>query len=255
MIKRYYIGLLFFLLIGVLQEVQAKTVVRVAHSSFQPPFLTAYDPPKGLAVDFVAMLNAQQSTYHFELIVIPSRRLLARFQELEIDLVIFNALQWGWSSYGAEGSLALSEGKDVFFRALDVTATQRAPKRIAAVRGFHYSFANFDSQALDHLPHVALSTTLEGVVEHVIHGRAKTGITSQAYLRWLELTNPDLYSQLIIMDKTDQRYIRRVIRLATAPITTHDLNMILHELVHTGKFAALYAKYGMVPPPWTRGLK
>lgn len=241
-----------FLSMVVLTSAQAQTVIKVAHSSFQAPFVTNFDSPQGLVVDLVDAMNALQNDYIFDLKMIPSKRLLSSYKEEAIDLVAFNDMQWGWSNNGAEGSLPLSYGQDMFFKATDNEMTKVARFRIAAIRGFHYSFADYDAQTLEELPHVTLSNTIDGVLKQVLFGRAKTGVASKAYLQWLNIVDPEQYNGISLIDKVDQRYVRRFVRLVNAKISVQDLNGILRELAQAGLLKTLYQRYGLDMPLWAQ---
>lgn len=241
-----------FLSVVVLTSAQAQTTIQVAHSSFQAPFVTSFEPPQGLVIDLVEAMNQAQDKYIFDLKLIPSKRLLSSYKKEDIDLVAFNDMQWGWSNSGAQGSFPLTYGQDIFFKAKDEEMTKLARFRIAAIRGFHYSFADYDEQKLEELPHVTLSNTIDGVLKQVLFGRAKTGVASQAYLQWLKTVDPEQYQGISLIDKVDQRYTRRFIRLANAKIPVQDLNDILRQLAQTGVLKKLYQHYGLDIPLWAQ---
>lgn len=114
-------------------------------------------------------------------------------------------------------------GRNLFFR-LSNPLERQYTYEIAAVRGFHYRFADYDSEVLETLSNVTLSHNEEGVMRMVLGARAKTGIADENFLDWFRAQQPQTYRLLKINPTEDNSYIRQLVILDRSPISAQEIN-------------------------------
>lgn len=240
-----------FILLSVLLSFNsgAKETVQVALTSIQPPFVFDNKELKGLVNDVFTELNRAQERYHFELALYPPSRLRQYFDSMQVHIIAFNDENWGWKPLGGQGSLPLTRGKDLFFQLAEPhkEANDRLVD-IAAVRGFHYRFANFDPSYLEHNEEIAVLENEAAVVKFVSYGRAKRGISSEAYLNWLSLSQPHVYDRLQILN-ADHRYQRKLVVMPASPVSVEEIDDYLRTLSKSGLLNKIFDRYGQLPPP------
>ncbi|MET0013148.1 MAG: hypothetical protein ABW085_05780 [Sedimenticola sp.] len=244
-----FLRILMFISLSVLLNVCAiadsRQKVSVALTSIQPPFVIDEASRHGLAYDVVDALNRHQGLYEFQAKLIPAKRLLSDHDALGEHVVAFNDELWGWKQRGGAGSLTLTDGKDVFF-SLNETSTKDT---IAAVRGFHYAFSGFDPEKLSRMPNVTVVNDEPTVLEMVIQKRTDRGITSLAFLKWISVSSPELYSRLRIDPEEDHTYNRQFIVFPYSPVSVGIINRYLTEMKEEGILPRIYKTYGLESPP------
>jgi hypothetical protein len=190
-----------------------------------------------------------QERYEFVLNMYPPSRIVKYHNELKVDLVAFNDLKWGWDKQGGKGSLSLTNGKDIFFTFdKNGVAPNKEELTIAAVRGFHYRFANFDPSNLEKNTQIHSLEDETNVVEFMSYMRADKGIASKAYLDWLSVSKPEVYKRITLLEE-DHRYTRRFIAMPNSVISIKEVNNILLDLNKTGLLKLIFARYGQAAPP------
>lgn len=223
--------------------------VTIGLTSVQPPFVINTELRQGLAYTLTDFLNSKQERYRFNARMVPVKRLLSYDKDSGIHLIAFNDINWGWKERNGVGSLPLTHGSDRFFSTR--TAIDDEHKgTIAAVRGFHYAFADFSESKLESLSHVRLAKDELGVIRLVEHGRTELGVVSNALLNWLKVSIPDRVEKLSIRQKPDHHYQRQMIVLPSSPISVEELNELLLKLKGEG-MDQLFQSYGLEPPPLT----
>ncbi len=244
---KYFIAVLFLLFLSDRPAYSEQTIF-VALTSVQPPFIIDEKKEHGLTFDLLNAINELQDDYRFVGKFYPIKQLFANYEKHNVHLVALGDLKWGWSELNAVGSLSLTNGKDVFF-SLKSNATDEKNKGIAAVRGFHYAFANFDPVELSQLPNISLVNDEPTVVKMVLRGRVGRGISSEAYLKWLSVSNPKLSAKLKIEPKEDHNYNRQFIVLPNSLISVEEINNIVFSPSAREALRRVFAKYGLPFPP------
>ncbi len=133
--------------------------VRVGGYVFEP-YIVEEDNGKwtGLTIDLIEALNKQQKDYFFKLVHTSAIRRYDDFKSGFFDLIFFEDLKWGWKDIPTQYSDVFLTGGE-FFVALKTKTNDTGlrekrnqeffkklnGKRIAGVRGVHYSFNQFQS--------------------------------------------------------------------------------------------------------------
>ena len=249
-LKLGYLFLSFQVLIfsfsGVAARAQQQVSVGLTES--QPPFVTDSAKSKGLVFDLIDAMNEFQNDYLFVAKIMPTIRLLARFDDHGQELIAFNDIHWGWADRGAQGSLTLTNGEDLFFRLKEKPTPQETPE-IVAVKGYHYAFADFDHKKLQELPNVSLTKDEPLVMKMVLSNRGDVGIASNAFLSWMRKINPEEMDRVTILPDPDHRYHRQFIVLPQSKVSVEALDRLFTEMETKGLLSALFANYGLASPP------
>lgn len=246
MIARF-IALTIFLFLSPVSH--AKTTVNVGITANIPPFATDTKNKVGLVYDVINELNKQQSNYQFIPYFFPAKRLLETHKAMNIHLIAYNDVSWGWKQRGGQASINLTDGSDVFFTLKNNQTTQLYPKELAAVRGFHYAFANYDPQKAEKMSNLHLVNNEEQVIRLVINHRVQKGIASASLLRWLAISQPQTYKQLNIdYDQPDHHYNRQLVVMESSPISLKALNRLLTKEKIRLALTKIYQRYGLSLP-------
>ena len=225
----------------------ALETVKVAVTSIQPPYVIDPKERVGLAYDMIDVLNGFQSNFQFVDVFCPPRRLLIEAKKNTVDLIAFNNTNWGWRDNNAGASISLTRGKDLFYSLKGQRNTNRADS-IAAVRGFHYTFAQGDPDSLFTRAEVTLVNNEPAGLQMVMRRRTKTGIASEAFLNWIKSSAPDVYERLSINPVPDQEYERHIVVFPNSPISVERLNTLLKRPVIANALERIFADYGLPPP-------
>lgn len=245
MIKRLIIATLFLACIS--PSAYSLETVKVAVTSVQPPFVINPENRVGLAYDLIDVLNGFQSDFHFVDVFCPPLRLLTEAKRHTVDLIAFNNANWGWTKNNAVGSLSLTTGKDLFYSLKGRSNDNRADS-IAAVRGYHYTFAQNDPNSLFKRAEVTLVNDEPAGLQMVVRKRTKTGIASEAFLNWIKSSEPDVFKRLSINPIPDQAYERHVVVFPHSPINVDRLNTLLTRPIIAHALERIFADYELPPP-------
>lgn len=230
----------------------AEKVVRVVGYTF-PPFVSK-DGTGGLTTNFLTFLNNQQSTYRFEFSKVhPNRRYWA-IEKQVADIVVFEMPEWGWQKHALlfDETRALLHGGEVYISRAEEGRGQTffddlKSKLIAGVLGYHYGFADFnsDSKWLKKNFSIILNNDPGVVIKLVLKGRADVGVVTQSYLSRYLAKHPEAVKELLISKKKDQKYLLRALIGKHAPITTSEFESLLDRLKSSGNLKRFFDSNGV----------
>lgn len=239
---------------------QAAELVRVGGYDF-PPFVEAESggQPKGLTLDLVEALNKAQSQYEFRFVPTSARRRYADVAEGRFDLIFFESPEWEWAAKGhpVEFSNVFLKGGEVYVAPAKPGRGQEwfaelKGKRMVGILGYHYGFANFDSdpETLSKNWNMKLVGSHRSSIEMVLAERIDVGVVTDSYL-WAYLArNPAAAERLLVSERYDQRYNHRVLVRKGSPISTETVNNLLAGMERDGTLERLWraAKVVSVKP-------
>ncbi|MCE2596625.1 hypothetical protein K6Y31_17695 [Motilimonas cestriensis] len=219
----------------------------------QPPFFI--DASQGLALDITHALNDIQQDYLFVSKLYPIKRLHSKVQGKSLHIVALQDEIWFPGLSLRSSACVLYESKERFI-ALKTKAKDQTyfdsitTKKILAVAGFHYNFANNinDEEWLKGQFDIAFSSNQYVVIQGILRGRGDIGITSSASLAYLAVTNPQAYNKLLISERVDRHNQRRYLLFQNSPIDSDKLDQLLAKLYRSGVLATLFSKYGLPTP-------
>ncbi|UZE96092.1 substrate-binding periplasmic protein [Alkalimarinus alittae] len=236
---------------------QAETVITVGGYEF-PPFVSSGDiqqPNHGITIDLIEHLNQVQSEYTFKYFPTSSKRRYMDFSVGRYDLIMFENSGWGWAEQPVEASNVFMHGAEVYIAYNRPERDQQffddiASKRIVGMLGYHYGFANFNSDE-DYLSehfNVLLSTDHLRNIRLILTDRpelAEIAVVTQSFLNDYLAQNPKDREKLLISNKLDQEYLHRMLVRKGAAISVGGLNHLIDSLQTEGIIAKLEKKYGI----------
>ncbi len=225
--------------------------VRVGVYDF-PPYAVKPESaqPAGLVPELLAALNKAQSQYRFGLVPTSVTRRYRDLQSSRFDMILFESPQWGWQDTehvaldlhieDAEVYVARVEpgrGQD-YFEQID-------GKRLALYTGYHYGFANFnsDQQYLREELGAVLTYSHDSNLTMLLRGRADIAVITRSYLEIYQDRNPELRSQLLVSERVDQVYQHQALFRPQAPLSAPRFAALLQELNRDGTLDELLGRY------------
>ncbi len=230
---------------------QARQEVRVAQVEF-PPYVFKHESAEtpGLLTQLVEALNGAQQDYRFVLVPTSLNRRFADLKRGRLDLAVFENPAWGWQNIAhtaldmglidAEVFVARAvpgRGQD-FFDSLQ-------GKRLALFYGFHYSFADFNSDPayLASAFNGSLSHSHDGNLLMALHERAEIALVTRSYIRDFLRRYPDYEGQMLVSQRVDQHYRHHVLLRPDSPIRPEQFAALYALLREQGELARIFTPY------------
>jgi len=251
MLKKIFIAHLFILLF--VGNLSAAEQVNVGGYIF-PPFVEQDDKGNvyGMTLDLIDALNKVQNEYRFSFVLTSSRRRYLAFEQGEFDALFFESALWGWQDTHIEATEVFLKGGEVFIALASNAKTQDyfnsiKNKSIAAMLGYHYSFAGFNSDPdfLRSTFDIQLSTDEKLNIQLVLLGRMDLAIVTKLYLDKFIIDNPSAKSKLLISQKMDQKYKHTILIKKSSNLNIAKMKRLLDKLIQTGEYSKLLQKYGI----------
>ncbi|MBK5001735.1 transporter substrate-binding domain-containing protein [Pseudomonas sp. S31] len=204
----------------------------------------------GLLPQLVEALNALQGGYRFILVPTSIQRRIGDFQQGRTDMAIFENPQWGWQKIPHQTVDMGLEDAEVFVAKNANGHDQHyfddlRGKRLALFNGYHYAFANFNSdpaylrQAFD----ATLTYSHDSNLLMVQAGRADIALVTRSYLSDFMVRNPGSLDQLLASERIDQVYHHYALLRPGAPISDKAFAELLRHLRDTGQLARIFQPY------------
>lgn len=193
-------------------NVFAREEIKVGAYDFPPYAKVTHNQVSGIVVNFIDLLNRVQSEYRFTLVATSSNR---RFEDLKLkkfDMMIFESVHWGWKEREVEYfPFNLRDGEFYVYRKNKVNEDEFLnfkERSISAILGFHYGFANFNSDQnyLKKNFDIFLSTSHIKNLERVQKERSDITIVTKSFYNMLKSQNSPYTHNLQHSKKYDQTY-------------------------------------------------
>ena len=217
-------------------------VVRVGGYVF-PPFLEEKEGGghAGAAVDLIAELNRLQDRWRFELVPKTAAGRYDDFRAGRFDMVLFENAAWGWAGMDVVASRIYLSGGEVYVAKRELGRDERyfstlRGKRISAIRGYHYGFADSDADPA-HLAErffIRLSDSHRSNIEDVVEGRADVSVVTRSYLARFLKERPELREELLVSRRLDQAYNHTILVRRGLPISRAEVNGLLDRIEESG---------------------
>lgn len=222
-----------------------------------PPYVTLEPDGRitGITPALIAALNETQNKYSFDFYLTSSRRRFQDFEHGKFDMLFFESPEWGWNTVGAMEQSQSFLSDDEVWIALAMAGrdqeffTTLEGRRIAGILGYHYAFANFESDpdTLRKRFDITLVNTNSASIELVMRGRVDQAIVTRSYLNDYLERHPEYVPQLLISDFADQNYsLRMLVRRGTSPDVA-ELEALLLQLRDAGTLKKLFRAVVQVP--------
>ncbi len=222
-------------------------------SGIRPPFLI--EGGKGMGAEIISVFNAIQKEFIFELIHTPIKRRVQSLEDGWVDVFMWDNINWGWQSTGLSASLPILHSKDLFITQLSENKSQSyfdnfAKKRICAVNGYHYKFANYSTNTdeLSNKFDITLVRTEVESIKMALLNRCDISVASKSAISWFFINNTRMQSKLLISEKFDTEYSRHFLIPETSPISVSDINEVILKANDMDLLDSIYKKYGQTVP-------
>ena len=235
----------------------AAQLVRIGAAHF-PPYTIRPETgaDSGLLAQLIVALNQLQSDYQFVQVPTSIPRRFGDFKQGRIDVAIFENPQWGWKDVphtavdmGLEDaevfvSQQLPEREQSYFSNLQ-------DKRLALFNGYHYAFADFNSDTRYLASHynVTLTYSHDSNLLMVARGRADIALVTRSYLSDFMVRNADTATQFLVSERIDQIYHHYALLRPKAPITGPAFAALLKRLRDNGEMLKIFDPYRIAVVP------
>lgn len=238
-------------------SLSAAETIRVGGAHF-PPYVVKSSPNEfsGLLPQLLDALNREQSDYHF--IMLPTA-IVRRFGDLErgrIDMAIFENPEWGWQGLDLTAVDMGLEDAELFVARNESLRDQRyfthlQGKRLALYRGYHYGFADFNSDPayLTQTFNANLGHSHDSNLLMVLRGRADIALVTRSNLYDFIARHRDYAAQLLISERNDQVYHHHALIRSGAPIAPQRFADMLDSLRGKGELERIFSPYRIAVIP------
>jgi len=214
-----------------------------------PPFVVVdknNNKVEGITKKLIHEMNLLQKKIKFELFLTSPSRRFYDFDQKNFDLIMFEDIKWGWKNKDIVASNVFLKGGEVYITKADPSKNQSyfdslKDKHIAIIKGYHYGFANFnsDEKYLKNHFKIQFSSYHEGNILKVIFGRADISIVNLCYLRSFLLNHPEKKNQILISEKFDQRYNHTILARKNSAVKMSEINQLLSQMEKSGTLSRI----------------
>ena len=197
-------------------------------------------------------MNKFQNKFTFKFLPTSSKGRYISFYKKRFDLIMFEDKKWDWDNNNILASKILLESKEVYITKAGPSKDQSffyniQDKSIAVIRGYHYKFANFNSDEnyLKKNFKIQISSSHSGNILKALLGRTDIAVVSLSYLNKFLKDNPDKKDLLLVSEKFDQEYKHRILIRKKINITVEDINNLINKMEKAGIINRIWKKYGI----------
>lgn len=248
--QRMVLNLLYAICLLLAQPASSQQTIRVAGYPFSPFVTKDQNSYSGITLDFIHALNECQQTYRFEFVPTTAATRYTAFRHGRFDMMLFENQQWGWQTYPVEFiPTSLLDGDVMVALNLpgrDLTLFEHPEQRsLIAVAGYHYGFANFDSNP-EHLRqrfNILLVNNNHSSLMALQRRRGEIALITFSHLAIELAQNPDLRQELLISPQFDNRYHLGVILRKQNTLTLAEMSRLIDILARQQTLPHLWHKY------------
>lgn len=244
-------GLLFLFTLALACTTQAAVDVRVGAYHF-PPYVVKPegDHVGGLLPELLQALNQLQSDYRFTLVATSTMRRYRDLQSGRFDLILFESPGWGWQGIAHTALDLHIEDAEVYVARLQPGRDQHyfddlSGKRMALYSGYHYGFADFnsDKQVLTQQYNAVLTYSHDSNLIMLLRGRADVAVVTRSYLRAYQQRYPEQSSALLVSQRVDQVYQHQALLRPQSAISPQAFADLLKQLNRDRQLEQLLGRY------------
>lgn len=226
--------------------------VRIGATEFPPYIVINRDGTvAGILIDTIKYLNSVQTKYKFVAIPYSAMRRHNGFKNKVFDVSFFDNIEWGWNKSEVDVSDIFMRGKEIYI-ALDKPGrgedffADLEKRTMIGVLGYHYGFANFNSDPsyLRKKYKMQLTSSNVGSIEMVLDGRGDIAVVSDAFLNWYLQQKPT-EKKILISKKVDQHYLHTVIVRKNFSPNVQEINALLKQFRRSKVYDEILQKYGV----------
>jgi len=219
----------------------------------RPPFLDIYGKV-GAGPEILQAMNLVQDKFRFKHKIVATKRKQQSFQELWVDISMWDNLNWGWQEFRVEATIPIVEANDIFISKHSPDSgklfSDLEQQKIVIVNGYHYHFLGYETDVnkINQRFNVIQVRTEEAAIRMVESGRATVAVVSDSsyywYIKRKNLSNA-VFDRAAFVDAS---YTRHFVVPKSAPITVTELNEILKSAHDKGLLLPIYKRYGLKLP-------
>ncbi len=223
-----------------------------------PPYVEA-DYESGFTLDYIALLNKSQNTYHFTFVETSANRRYNDITHGYIDLILFEDVNWGWANHNVLSSNLFRVGPvpyndaDIFVALKSETRDNSfchtlKGKSMLLTFGYHYVFAEYatDRQVLQDKFNASLSRNPNELIKKLLLKRGDIAVISQSLLQTFIGEYPEHTSSFRVCDTKDSEYNMRAIFSTQSKVHHPFVVEIIERLNRSGEFLSLLKKKHLV---------
>lgn len=235
----------------------AEQVVHVAGVHFPPYVIKPEQPPaQGLLPLLLEALNQAQGEFRFVLLPSSVPRRFQDFEKGRLDLAIFENPAWGWQAIAHDAVDMGLEDAEVFVARAEAGREQDYferldGKRLALYSGYHYAFADFNSEPafLKKAFNATLTYSHDSNLLMVLRRRADVALVTRSYIGDFLERHPEYAAKLLISERIDQLYRHHVLVRPGSPIGAGQVDELLELLRSNGRLAEIFGRYQIAVRP------
>ncbi|MCR4509933.1 transporter substrate-binding domain-containing protein [Pseudomonas sp. 32.2.56] len=244
-------GLLLLFTLALACTTQAAVDVRVGAYHF-PPYVVKPegDHVGGLLPELLQALNQLQSDYRFTLVATSTMRRYRDLQSGRFDLILFESPGWGWQGIAHTALDLHIEDAEVYVARLQPGRDEHyfdglSGKRMALYSGYHYGFADFnsDKQVLTQQYNAVLTYSHDSNLIMLLRGRADVAVVTRSYLRAYQQRYPEQSSALLVSQRVDQVYQHQALLRPQSAISPQAFADLLKQLNRDKQLEQLLGRY------------
>lgn len=206
----------------------------------------------GLTLDLITKLNRIQPDYEFKFVETSIEQRYKAFELRRFDMMMFENISWGWEGKNVEFApikvidgekfitLAAPNKTQVYFNSFD-------DKQLILVKGYHYNFANWESDPNYLAQHfnVQFVNSNKASIEGILKQRGDIAPITWSYLKDYLKRTPEHSDQFLISDHWDQEYKHGVLLRKDSHLSLSTLTALIKKLETTGEWETLLNHYGL----------
>ncbi|MDV7337978.1 transporter substrate-binding domain-containing protein [Terasakiella sp. A23] len=250
---RTFVFLCCFLVLLNVSAAQAVTTVKVLAYPF-PPFMND-DGKTGITPDILRLLNEEQSTYQFELMVVRPQDRYDPILSAKADMMFFEMEQWNWKDKvdRVDFSKLLMKGGEVYIakrkpEQLRFDFNQIESRKILGFEGYHYEFAglNADQDWLKSKYNISFATSHYDMLRSIKADEAEIAIATLSFLKQYFHENPQELLTYVISQEFAQVYNLRALVRKDGPLDLTKLESLLQDIKKKGQLQDMLQSYGIL---------
>lgn len=217
-----------------------------------PPYVFIADKTIGITAQMIAAMNKFQDKYEFVAVPTTARRRYHDFEQNKFDMMIFESKSWGWQNYPMAASHVFIMGFEVYVSQAKAGRGQDffsdfKNKAMIGVLGYHYQFADFqsDQDYLEKNFNLLQTSGQKHSLELILNGRGEIAVLTKEYLNYHFIHSPEDKAKLLISDKYDQVYRHTILVREQREPSIKYINSLLEQMNKSGTLIPLWEKYGL----------
>ena len=232
------------------KQIRKGTIVKVGGYHFPPYVEHVSGEFSGLTLDLLQLMNAFQSTYHFEFVPTTPLTRYKDFTDRAFDVLFFERKEWGWQDRPVVSSREFLKDCEVYVTRTEPGKTEAyfetlRGKSLLGYLGYHYPFAQYqtDPALLLQRYNMRLTTSHAENIRAVLDNRADIAIVTKSYATRFLRDHPGLIPRLLVSRKMEQEYRHTILARKGSKPKPKDIMAILEALEENGYSPLLWGKY------------